>query len=519
MELQNAAVEDQVFMNVPITREDRPEGEPEDPQYEPNNYVSFVEGAGRPVGHAKALMVNEGESIDLKTDYYFEEGNTTNYSANPINDILTHLAYIFVLNNPANVGLPSEQVNQMAQQMILNNNEVNNFVTNMFTSTNIDPMAPRAFMVYMMLDNDFRIVPEASGALQADNPETLDYLAVASLQIPRGGYLYVYVNNASIRPVFFDNLYISQTSSKLLDESNYYPFGMLWNVPNTDNKYKYNGKELQKDLGLFTEDYGARFYDPTLARWFAIDPKSDSYFANTNYGYVNNNPLIFIDPDGKTTTYLDFDGNVLYQSTDNLPPSVVAIAYEKIDYFNEQLNSGVNPNTDEFNKNMKSQMGIKYNIDEIVDSYSGLMNDPVTEAKSDDEIPVDGQGPLFFEYYSKGLFIGDNQNGTIGVTIPEKGDGPGSNPGGSMLFSPYQIKIHYHPNEGRLTKGGRFAKGKEAINGFKDDLGRWIEADAKNGGKAGTGFFDIILTRDAVEFYNRSGLIFSCPITKKEETN
>lgn len=63
-------------------------------------------------------------------------------------------------------------------------------------------------------------------------------------------------------------------------------------------KYKYNGKELQDELGLNMYDYGARNYDPALGRWMNIDPLAEKYFDNSSYVYVINNPLLFIDPDG-----------------------------------------------------------------------------------------------------------------------------------------------------------------------------------------------------------------------------
>src|SRR4030095_3310190 len=130
------------------------------------------------------------------------------------------------------------------------------------------------------------IVPECSGALQAESPDELGALAVNNMRINQRGYLYIYVNNASIHTVLFDNLYISHTSSKLLDESNYYPFGMLWGIPNSTtpaNNYRYNGKELQKELGLFNEDYGARHYDPTISKWNQMDPLCQQYWRWSPY--------------------------------------------------------------------------------------------------------------------------------------------------------------------------------------------------------------------------------------------
>ena len=65
-----------------------------------------------------------------------------------------------------------------------------------------------------------------------------------------------------------------------------------------NNQYLYNGKELNDDFGLGLYDYGARWYDASLGRFFAVDPAVHTYVGISACAYVANNPLIYIDPTG-----------------------------------------------------------------------------------------------------------------------------------------------------------------------------------------------------------------------------
>ncbi|MCI5057518.1 MAG: hypothetical protein MRY83_15490 [Flavobacteriales bacterium] len=92
-------------------------------------------------------------------------------------------------------------------------------------------------------------------------------------------------------------------STEVLQKKDYYPFGGLIEnnsvTQGTENQYGYNGKENVDHLDLQTIDYGARFYDPYLARWSAVDPKAEDYLNFSPYNYVLNSPLANIDPNGE----------------------------------------------------------------------------------------------------------------------------------------------------------------------------------------------------------------------------
>jgi RHS repeat-associated protein len=115
-------------------------------------------------------------------------------------------------------------------------------------------------------------------------------------------YIYQYKDHlGNVRLSYDKNLAI-------VEDNNYYPFGLKQkgynNTPNYSygnaqaEKYKYNGKELQDELGLNTYDYGARFYDPATGKWYSVDAMAEKYSELSPYNYALNNPVIYVDPDG-----------------------------------------------------------------------------------------------------------------------------------------------------------------------------------------------------------------------------
>ncbi len=109
--------------------------------------------------------------------------------------------------------------------------------------------------------------------------------------------------------------------TQVVQENHYYPFGMrLFGLPGEEpgqasgpgNRILYNSKELLSDFGLNWYDYGARYYDPQVGRWWTIDPKTEAAPDWTPYRYGLNNPVRFIDPDGMLEDWYQSENGALF---------------------------------------------------------------------------------------------------------------------------------------------------------------------------------------------------------------
>ncbi len=104
--------------------------------------------------------------------------------------------------------------------------------------------------------------------------------------------------------------------TEVVAQNDYYAFGLKHENPNlanhTSNRYLYNGKEEQTTGNVDLLDYGARMYDATLGRWHSVDPMAEKDFGTSSYVYCGNNPIRYIDPDGRIKR--DTNGKIVYVS-------------------------------------------------------------------------------------------------------------------------------------------------------------------------------------------------------------
>jgi RHS repeat-associated protein len=116
-------------------------------------------------------------------------------------------------------------------------------------------------------------------------------------------------------------------------ENEYYAFGLNVNRTNVspENKYLYNGKELQEDYGWNRYDYGARFYDPVTGRFNTVDPLADQFPWQSGYASFDNNPINKIDPDGRAaySPIYGTDGTLLGTDDEGLKGKAIVMDQDK----------------------------------------------------------------------------------------------------------------------------------------------------------------------------------------------
>ncbi|NML21313.1 hypothetical protein HHL16_10540 [Pseudoflavitalea sp. G-6-1-2] len=310
MEAAYRAKETALFSNISETAYPKslvPGGYPADNTTNPNDSLARLNGSGRKVGPSLVLKVMSGDKVDLAVKSFYKPSGTTGAPSDPMVDILSVLA-------GGIVGVAGESKGTLSQLNNPSNSPLLGVLNSFRTANNSTPPSkPKAYLNWILLDEQMKYVSTGSGAQPVGNADVLTSLAPATLNIAKNGFLYIYVSNETQNwDVFFDNLSVRHFIGPLQEETHYYPFGLTMAGISSkalkhtiENKRGFNGNELQNKeftdgVGIELYDFNARSYDPQLGRFNQIDPETEvGQEGLTPFHFSFNNPIVFNDPDGK----------------------------------------------------------------------------------------------------------------------------------------------------------------------------------------------------------------------------
>jgi RHS repeat-associated protein len=165
---------------------------------------------------------------------------------------------------------------------------------------------PAAYLNYLIFDRSFSYIDGGFTATVDNNQGVMQQFSMEGIEITKPGFIFIYLSNeseATTKYILFDEMNVTLTRP-IIQVADYYPYGYeikensYENILEQKNHYKYNGKELQEDLDLNWYDYGARFYDPAIGRFFTQDWFAEKYFDFSPYQYGANNPMLYVDVNG-----------------------------------------------------------------------------------------------------------------------------------------------------------------------------------------------------------------------------
>lgn len=163
---------------------------------------------------------------------------------------------------------------------------------------------PKAYLQFILFDDNFTKVDSDQVMTDSNfDPEHggFEHLALTT-NATVDGYLYAYIVNESTLDIDFDDFTFIQSGTRVIRQTDYYPFGAVakvWNNPEQTQRetyrHGYQGEYSEMDTTTGWNSFELRMYDPLIGRWLQVDPARQ---FSSPYNGMGNNPVSGVDPDG-----------------------------------------------------------------------------------------------------------------------------------------------------------------------------------------------------------------------------
>lgn len=249
----------------------------------------------KPIGPSIMIPVDRGDRLDMQVWGYYESGTGFNTSAPA--GMINNIADAFGGSLGA-IGEAGAIYNGLSSALVAAG----------FGGTN-DDTRPAAYLNYIVLDENYNYAGDEIWGFE-QMPETanakLQMITFPSvLEIEKPGYIFVYVSYESQihNRVFFDDLQITHTKSKIVQMDDYYPFGLTFNEFKREdgkgNKMNtFQDQELVTDLDVNWVSFKWRNHQPDIGRFFNVDPLAEDYYYNSPYAFSENHVVAHVELEG-----------------------------------------------------------------------------------------------------------------------------------------------------------------------------------------------------------------------------
>jgi len=145
--------------------------------------------------------------------------------------------------------------------------------------------------------NELAVVPQQLAFAQPIQPQQAGYVYVWACQPKLQRRLVS--NETQGSKVWFDDVRVTHTYSRVTQASDYYAFGSVMREQKSPDdlvyRYGYQGEYSEKDLETGWNHFELREFDAVVGRWTAVDPEGQYY---SPYVGIGNDPINGVDPDG-----------------------------------------------------------------------------------------------------------------------------------------------------------------------------------------------------------------------------